>query len=232
MSPSQRCRERRLVQGVRWRCGHRVCLLKGCEQLFQPPHPLSRYCSSDCRAKARRWRMRTANRRYRASEQGKCCRRAQACRYRKRCRQRQTAAKPAPPDREGYRLVQPKREQTMAESLERYGQLSPVVVCLHEEDVLIDGFKRLRAARTLRGMTHLNARRLEVDEQGAKAAIYNLNRMLDCLAKMQNWLRYQGRGELQACDREHLESGFRRLVQEARLTAEASEDFVRELKLP
>lgn len=282
-----------------------------------------------------------------------------------------------------YRLAQPKREQTMAESLERYGQLSPVVVCIHEEEyVLIDGFKRLRAARTLRGMTHLIARRLEVDEQGAKAAIYNLNRigqrpmeleeswivhalvredgltqvdaarllgrhkswvnrrlamlerlceaareelrlglmtpaiarqltrlpvgnqagaletareasltsselsgvvdlllasstaeqtafvlsdprralrqasdrfvhhwdprlsvagnrlakrlalLLDCLAKMQNWLRYQGRGELQACDREHLESGFRRLIEEARLTAEASDDFVRELKLP
>jgi hypothetical protein len=282
-----------------------------------------------------------------------------------------------------YRLVQPKREQAMAGSLERYGQLSPIVICLDAEDcVLIDGFKRLHAARRLNGMRHLAARRLEVDEQGAKAAIYNLNRigqrpleleeswivhalvredgltqveaarllgrhkswvnrrlamlerlceaareelrlglmtpaiarqltrlpvgnqagalqtsreasltsmelsgvvdlllasstgeqtafvlsdprqalrqasdrfvhhwdprlsvagnrlakrlalLLDCLAKMQNWLRYQGRAELQACDREHLESGFRRLVQEARLTAEASEDFVRELKLP
>jgi hypothetical protein len=88
VSPSQRCRERRLVQGVRWRFGHRICLLKGCEQFFRPPHRLSRYCSSDCQAKAFRWRMRTANRRYRASEQGKCRRRAQACRYRERCRQR------------------------------------------------------------------------------------------------------------------------------------------------
>ena len=34
--------------------------------------------------------------------------------------------------------------------------------------------------------------------------------LLDGLAKMQSWLRYQGRGELQACDREHLESGFER----------------------
>jgi hypothetical protein len=56
--------------------------------------------------------------------------------------------------------------------------------------------------------------------------------LLDCLAKMQSWLRYQGRGELQACDREPLEDGFRRLVQEARLTAEASQDFLKELKLP
>ena len=41
-----------------------------------------------------------------------------------------------------------------------------------------------------------------------------LSLLLDCLAKMQSWLRYQGRGELQACDREPLETGFRRLVQE------------------
>jgi hypothetical protein len=56
--------------------------------------------------------------------------------------------------------------------------------------------------------------------------------LLDCLAKMQSWLRYQGRGELQACDRAPLEDGFRRLVQEAQLTAEASQDFLKELKLP
>ncbi|MDP6558129.1 MAG: ParB/RepB/Spo0J family partition protein [Pirellulaceae bacterium] len=282
-----------------------------------------------------------------------------------------------------YRLAQPKVEKRMAESLERYGQVSPVVICLQEEEyVLIDGFKRLTAARSLKGMTSLQSRRMDVDEQGAKAAIYNLNRigqrpleleeawivhalvredglsqveaaqllgrhkswvnrrlamlerlgdaareelrlglltpavarqltrlprgnqsgalqtareasltsrelsgvvdlllasstqeqtsfvlsdprqalrqaddrfvhhwdprlsvagnrvakrltlLLDCLARMQTWLRYQGRGELQACDREPLETGFRRLVQESRLTAEASEDFVKELHLP
>ena len=282
-----------------------------------------------------------------------------------------------------YRLAQPKAEKSMAQSLERYGQVSPVVICLQEEEhVLIDGFKRLTAARRLKGVTSLQARRMDVDEQGAKAAIYNLNRigqrpleleeswivhalvredglsqveaaqllgrhkswvnrrlamlerlceaareelrlgllspavarqltrlprgnqsgalqaareasltsrelsgvvdlllasgtqeqtafvlsdprqalrqsddrfphhwdprlsvagnraakrlslLLDCLAKMQSWLLYQGRGELQACDREPLETGFRRLVQEARLTAEASEDFVKELHLP
>jgi hypothetical protein len=59
-----------------------------------------------------------------------------------------------------------------------------------------------------------------------------LTLLLDCLAKMQSWLRYQGRGELQACDREPLEDGFQRLVQESQLTAEASQDFLKELKLP
>lgn len=282
-----------------------------------------------------------------------------------------------------YRLAQPKLERKMAQSLERYGQISPIVVCLHDDDcVLIDGFKRLHAARSMNGLQRLLTRRMDVDEQGAKAAIYNLNRvgqrpqeleeswivhslvredgltqveaarllgrhkswvnrrlamlerlcdaaqeelrvgiltpslarqltrlpvgnqsaalatareasltaaelsgvidlllasstteqasfvlsdprqalrqsderyvhhwdprlsvagnrvaqrlslLLDCLAKMQSWLRYQGRGELQSCDREPLEPGFRRLVQESRLTAEASEDFVKELKLP
>jgi hypothetical protein len=77
-----------------------------------------------------------------------------------------------------YRLAQPKLEKSMAQSLERYGQVSPVVICVHDgEYVLIDGFKRLSAARRLKGLTSLRARRMEVDEQGAKAAIYNLNRI-------------------------------------------------------
>ncbi len=77
-----------------------------------------------------------------------------------------------------YRLAQPKLEKSMAQSLERYGQVSPIVICVHDDDyVLIDGFKRLNAARRLKGITSLQARRMEVDEQGAKAAIYNLNRI-------------------------------------------------------
>lgn len=282
-----------------------------------------------------------------------------------------------------YRLVQPGQERALAQSLQRYGQISPVVICIHAESyVLVDGFKRLRAARRLQGMQHLDARRLDVDEQGAKAAIYNLNRsgqrpveleeswivhalvredglsqveaaqllgrhkswvnrrlamwerlcqrakdelrlgllmpaiarqltrlprgnqeavlqtareasltsrelagvvdlllasstseqtdfvlhdprralrqseahcihhwdprlsvagnraarrlafLLDGLAKMHSWLRYQGRGELQACDREPLEGGFSRLVGECRLVADSSEDFLKELRLP
>lgn len=282
-----------------------------------------------------------------------------------------------------YRLAQPKLERGIAESLERYGQVSPIVICIQDgEYVLIDGFKRLSAARTLKGITSLMARRMDVDAQGAKAAIYNLNRigqrpmeleeswivhalvredglsqveaaqllgrhkswvnrrlamlerlcaaakeelrlgllipamarqltrlpmgnqaaaletsreasltstelsgvvdlllasstqeqtsfvlsdprralrqsddrfvhhwdprlsvagnrvakrlalLLDCLARMQSWLRYQGRGELQACDREPLESGFQRLVEETRLVSESSADFIKELKLP
>jgi len=102
LAPSQRYQPRRLLQGVSWRFGRRVCLLKGCEQTFQAWHPFVRYCSSACREAARRWRQRTANRRYRASEQGKDRRRAQARRYRERVRERQCADSDPPSSDEGY----------------------------------------------------------------------------------------------------------------------------------
>ena len=76
-----------------------------------------------------------------------------------------------------YRLHLPEAERAMAKSLQRYGQLSPVVVCRREDRYqLIDGFKRLGAARGLREMNHLSARLMEADERTAKAAIYGLNR--------------------------------------------------------
>lgn len=282
-----------------------------------------------------------------------------------------------------YRLVQPKLERQMAQSLQDYGQVSPIIVCeLEGQTVLVDGFKRLHAARILKGFSHLTARTLEVDEQSAKAALFNLNRvvgrpveleeawiifalvredglqqaevatllgrhkswvsrrlalierlcdeareslrlglltptqarhlirlprgnqkaalststaasltsrelsevidlltacstteqtdfvlskprealrqsqadyvhhwdprmsssgnrvakrlglLLDCLAKMNSWLRYTGRGELQAMDREPLTGGFIKLAQETTLVQEATTDFLKELKLP
>lgn len=77
-----------------------------------------------------------------------------------------------------YRLVSLPCERQMSASLRRYGQLAPVVVCLREErPVLVDGFKRLRAARGLKGLSTLSARTIEADESGAKAAIYTLNRV-------------------------------------------------------
>ena len=194
---------------------------------------------------------------------------------------------------ERYRLVQPKAEQLMLRSLRDYGQVSPVVVCqLDGSTVLVDGFKRLRAARSLKGTTCLRAQFLQVDEQGAKAAIFNLNRistkpveleeawiiyalvqedqvpqvevaqmlgrhkswvnrrlalieklshearaalrlgLLDCSAKMNTWLRFEGRGQLQACDRGPLLEGFSKLHQESQLLSEATADFIKELKLP
>ena len=76
-----------------------------------------------------------------------------------------------------YRLHIPEAERTMAKSLERYGQLSPVVVCLRcGRYELIDGFKRLGAVRGLPQIDHLSARLMEADEPTLKAAIYGLNR--------------------------------------------------------
>ena len=76
-----------------------------------------------------------------------------------------------------YRLHIPEAERTMAKSLERYGQLSPVVVCLRSGRYeLIDGFKRLGAVRGLPQIDHLSARLIEADEPTLKAAIYGLNR--------------------------------------------------------
>lgn len=78
-----------------------------------------------------------------------------------------------------YRLVQPKLEKQMMQSLRDYGQVAPIIVCpLDGQTVLVDGFKRLHAARSLKGFTHLSARLLEVDEQAAKVALFNLNRII------------------------------------------------------
>ena len=76
-----------------------------------------------------------------------------------------------------YRLHVPELERGMMRALESYGQLSPIVFVRNEDRwELIDGFKRLGAARKLASMDSLLARRIEADERTAKAAIYGLNR--------------------------------------------------------
>ena len=56
--------------------------------------------------------------------------------------------------------------------------------------------------------------------------------LLDSLSKINTWLRFEGRGQLQACDRGPLQPGFTKLQQEATLLIEANDDFVKELQLP
>jgi hypothetical protein len=76
-----------------------------------------------------------------------------------------------------YRLGDPPAEEAMAGSLRRWGQLAPVVACVREERLeVLDGFKRLAAARQIGEWTSLSVRILEVDEPTAKAAILSLNR--------------------------------------------------------
>lgn len=73
------------------RCRVRCCLLKGCEQAFVPLCPQARYCTEACARSAQQWRRWRASRRYRASESGRECRRAQHSRYRQRQRERAAA---------------------------------------------------------------------------------------------------------------------------------------------
>src|SRR6266436_7286243 len=76
-----------------------------------------------------------------------------------------------------YRLGDPPAEEAMAGSLRRWGQLAPVVACVREERLeVLDGFKRLAAARQIGEWPSLSVRLLEVDERTAKAAILALNR--------------------------------------------------------
>lgn len=76
------------------------------------------------------------------------------------------------------RIVQPRQERAVCESMRRLGQITPAVACRRSpatSPVLLDGFKRLASARTL-GMTRLRVRLLDLTESAAVAAIYNLNR--------------------------------------------------------
>ena len=77
-----------------------------------------------------------------------------------------------------YRLSVPEAERALVDSLKRYGQMAPVVVCVSDgQFLLIAGFKRRAAARSNKGFDTLRARSIECDERSAKAALYNLNRV-------------------------------------------------------
>jgi hypothetical protein len=103
-------------------CCHRLrrCLLKGCERLFWPRRPQTRYCSASCQQAAGRWRRRRASQRYRASDPGRERRRDQARRYRQRCRERQTTSADTEASREGQRPA-PLREEFSTRRCERPG---------------------------------------------------------------------------------------------------------------
>jgi ParB-like chromosome segregation protein Spo0J len=133
-----------------------------------------------------------------------------------------------------YRLHVPEAERAMARSLERYGQLSPVVVCRREERYeLIDGFKRLGAARALAGWEHLAVRLLEADERTAKAAIYGLNRAggrtreLEEAWIIQALVREDGLSQVEVAELlgRHKSWVCRRLALIERLGAEAREEL-------
>src|SRR5258708_18858700 len=133
----------------------------------------------------------------------------------------------------GYRFTDPDAETAMAGSLRRYGQLSPLVVCLRAEThEVLDGFKRLAAARAL-GLKTLGARLLEADERMAKAAIYGLN---DTGRRPQEWeeawivhalVREDGMTQVEVADLlgRHKSWVCRRLALVEKLAGEARQDL-------
>jgi len=64
----------------------RECLLKGCRKIFRPRHAMARYCSEECRRKARQWSQWKSRQRWRHSENGRKKRRQQSIRHRERLR--------------------------------------------------------------------------------------------------------------------------------------------------
>lgn len=82
----------------------RRCLLKGCEQWFQPAWPQARYCSSSCQEAAARWREWKARQRYRTTAGSRERRRAQSRRRRQREAERKRRAEEAGTSRRGLRV--------------------------------------------------------------------------------------------------------------------------------
>lgn len=76
------------------------------------------------------------------------------------------------------RIVDPAAERAMLGSMQKFGQLTPVVLCRSAcgEQELLDGFKRLRAGRRL-GLKELTAKPLDVSLRACKAALLQLNRV-------------------------------------------------------
>jgi ParB-like chromosome segregation protein Spo0J len=87
------------------------------------------------------------------------------------------------------RIADPSAERAVLRSLQKYGQLTPVVICriAPGENELLDGFKRLRAARQL-GYGELIARTLEVSLRACKAAMLQLNRVGRAISGMEEAL--------------------------------------------
>ena len=133
-----------------------------------------------------------------------------------------------------YRLPDTAAEAAMAGSLSRYGQLSPLAVCLRQErPEVLDGFKRVAASRTLPAVTALQARLLVVDEPTAKAIILGLNGIGGRMKELEEaWIvqalvREDGLSQLQVAEllQRHKSWVCRRLALLERLSEECRDDL-------
>jgi ParB-like chromosome segregation protein Spo0J len=133
-----------------------------------------------------------------------------------------------------YRLPDAAAEAAMASSMARFGQLSPLAVCLREErPEVLDGFKRVGATRVLPGISSLEARLVQVDEAGAKAIILGLNGIGGRMKELEEaWIvqalvREDGLSQLQVAEllQRHKSWVCRRLALLERLSEECREDL-------
>jgi ParB-like chromosome segregation protein Spo0J len=133
-----------------------------------------------------------------------------------------------------YRLPDAAAEAAVAGSLARYGQLSPLAVCLREEKPeVLDGFKRVAAARALPGVSSLQVRLWEVDERAAKAMILGLNATARGMKELEEaWIvhalvREDGLSQVQVAEllERHKSWVCRRLALLERLSEECREDL-------
>jgi ParB/RepB/Spo0J family partition protein len=90
-----------------------------------------------------------------------------------------------------YRIVNPRADTAMVKSIRKYGQISPVV-CVKGRDgyEMLDGFKRLRACRSLNQAT-LRVKTMEVSGRVCKAAILQLNQSGRSITEMEEALVLQ-----------------------------------------
>lgn len=133
-----------------------------------------------------------------------------------------------------YRLPDTAAEAAMTSSLGRYGQLSPLAVCLREErPEVLDGFKRVAASRILPAVTSLQARLMVVDEPTAKAIILGLNGIGGRMKELEEaWIvqalvREDGLSQLQVAEllQRHKSWVCRRLALLERLSEACREDL-------
>jgi hypothetical protein len=133
-----------------------------------------------------------------------------------------------------YRLPDAAAEAAMAGSLSRYGQLSPLAVCLREErPEVLDGFKRVAGSRGMPGSVSLQARLVEVDEPTAKAIILGLNGIGGRMKELEEaWIvqalvREDGLSQIQVAEllQRHKSWVCRRLALLERLSEECRDDL-------
>lgn len=131
------------------------------------------------------------------------------------------------------RLTRPIQEEALRRSLEKHGQLQPVTVArLGDRHELVDGFKRLRAARKLPRMDHLTTRELSAGPAEIKTAILLLNRSSTPISAMEEaWVirslvREEGQSQLEIATSLSRHSSWvsRRLALAERLSEEIQED--------